>query len=530
MILVPLFLLCADSVVSFERHPNSISIQLDDGRAEIQLLSPGSLRVRRDWARNAGAFAPRRPRYVPYKIEHTSAAIHIATTDLAVELQRSPLRISVSEPGGRMYLISAHASRDGNNLKLDFELNESDRLYGWGVNSQPRQDIRADAKPLVSRRAFLWSSGNYGLYFPRDAAYSLTTSPSGKTSVAVDGTATMEFCLYSGGNAKDVFEKHRACESEEFDLLREHVGWLDPATVPSYATPLPKAWPDALRGAIHVSLSAQPAPVFDLLALRNASDSERKRAELVAALMPLVSKPPGYQVPAAAADLRQMFSLHLITYLQEIKDRGFPVIHPLPFQFPSDAAAADAEDQFLLGDELLIAPHIDGQHRKIYLPQGQWTDLETNRIHRGRQTIERLPVSDRPAMFARNGAILPLETPGAVELHYFPKLGGEYFIYELEQGEITQVHASPAGDYLRLEIEERHGRQYEWVIHNIRRPVGIESQGVRFPHHPTSNLPVGAWRYDSVRSNLHVRVRLQAGDSIIVNCAFSEAVWYLLRP
>lgn len=530
MILAPLLLFCADSIVSFDRHPNSISIQLDDGRAEVQFVSPGAIRVRRDWARNSGAFTPRRPRYVPYKIEQTSEAIRIATTDLAVELQRNPLRISASEPGARKYLTNASANRQDNKLRLEFELNASDRLYGWGANSQPKQEIRADNRSLVSRRAFLLASGNYGLYFPRDATYSLTTSSSGKTSITVDGTGTMEFCVYTGGSAKDVFEKHRTCESSEFDLLREHVGWLDPATVPTYATPLSTTWPDALRSAIHVSLSAQPAPVFDLLALRNVSDAERRRAELLAALMPLVSKPPGYQVPPAAADLRHAFSIHLITYLQEIKDRGFPVIHPLPFQFPSDAAAAEAEDQFLLGDELLVAPHLDGLSRKIYLPQGQWTDLETNQIHRGRQTIARQPVSDRPAMFARNGAILPLETPGAVQLHYFPKLGAEYFIYELEQGEITQVHASPAGDYLRLEIEERHGREYEWVIHNIRRPVSIESQGARLPQHPDSNLPVGAWRYDTIRSNLHLRVRLQAGESIIVNCAFSEGEWYQLRP
>ena len=41
---------------------------------------------------------------------------------------------------------------------------------------------------------------------------------------------------------------------------------------------------------------------------------------------------------------------------QAAHERGAPPMHPLVFDFPSDAAAANLADEFMLGSDLLVAP------------------------------------------------------------------------------------------------------------------------------------------------------------------------------
>ena len=94
----------------------------------------------------------------------------------------------------------------------------------------------------------------------------------------------------------------------------------------------------------------------------------------------------------------------------------------------------------------------------------------------GRRTITvttaALPV------FARNGTIVPLDPPAGMALHYFPKLGAEFFL--LEEDGWTQVHAAPAADVMRLEIESKKAREYQWVVHHVERPVKVGFEGAVF--------------------------------------------------
>jgi len=74
----------------------------------------------------------------------------------------------------------------------------------------------------------------------------------------------------------------------------------------------------------------------------------------------------------------------------ELQDRGFPVWHPLPFEIPDDREGALHADEFLLGDEMLVAPFFDpGDKRSVYLPRGTWTNLETNDATTGPRIADR---------------------------------------------------------------------------------------------------------------------------------------------
>ena len=103
-------------------------------------------------------------------------------------------------------------------------------------------------------------------------------------------------------------------------------------------------------------------------------------------------------------------------------------------------------------------------------------------------------------------------------LHYFPKLGAEFFLLVNDAQAWTQVHASPALDVMRLQIESKKLRDYVWVVHNVARPSAVGFEDARFREVPAeAAMADRTWFYDSARKNLHVRVRVAAGADSIVN-------------
>ena len=53
---------------------------------------------------------------------------------------------------------------------------------------------------------------------------------------------------------------------------------------------------------------------------------------------------------------RDLLTDYFNVYAEESRDRGLPLIRALAMQYPTDAEAAKVSDEFMLGDELLVAP------------------------------------------------------------------------------------------------------------------------------------------------------------------------------
>jgi hypothetical protein len=190
--------------------------------------------------------------------------------------------------------------------------------------------------------------------------------------------------------------------------------------------------------------------------------------------------------------------------------------------FGQDAPALERSDEFLLGDELLIAPVLNPDGNvKVYFPKGLWTDLNTEQIYKGRQELGLRAAPDLLPMFARNGTIVPLQPEGdhsPLELHYFPALGAEFFLAEEADPEVSQFHAAPAGDLVRLEIESRVDRVYDWVLHHSGGCRKVEAGGVEYARvADPKRLAPGTWHFDSGRKSLRIRVRAVAGGDQVVN-------------
>jgi alpha-D-xyloside xylohydrolase len=110
-----------------------------------------------------------------------------------------------------------------------------------------------------------------------------------------------------------------------------------------------------------------------------------------------------------ALRLRYCLLPYLWRTLEEAVATGLPVQRAMPLAFPDDPAAWAFEEQFLFGPDLLVAPVLraDGALR-FYLPHGRWHHLLNGRVYEGGRTHSERLALDEVAVFAREGAEIPI--------------------------------------------------------------------------------------------------------------------------
>jgi alpha-glucosidase len=113
---------------------------------------------------------------------------------------------------------------------------------------------------------------------------------------------------------------------------------------------------------------------------------------------------------------REMLQLRmrLLPYLYGLFDEaartGAPILRPLLFEYPDDPVTYTADDEFLCGDALLVAPITRPgiEHRHVYLPEGTWFQWWTGeRIDGPAHVLAHAPLG-RPAVYARANAAIPM--------------------------------------------------------------------------------------------------------------------------
>ncbi len=108
--------------------------------------------------------------------------------------------------------------------------------------------------------------------------------------------------------------------------------------------------------------------------------------------------------------LRYNLVPYLYHYVCVSHRTGIPMMRSLYLHHPNDENTFSVEDQYYLGDNLLIAPIVTfSDTRKIYLPQGQWIDFWTRKQYEGRQFIEYTAPLNQIPVFVNSSTILPLQ-------------------------------------------------------------------------------------------------------------------------
>jgi alpha-D-xyloside xylohydrolase len=97
------------------------------------------------------------------------------------------------------------------------------------------------------------------------------------------------------------------------------------------------------------------------------------------------------------SEVHQALRPYLVEQSRIACTTGLPPIRHLFLYDHTDPRTFDIEDQYMLGDALLIAPVFeDTEKRDVYLPQGEWQELFSGDIYTGRQMLK-----DYPSPFTR---------------------------------------------------------------------------------------------------------------------------------
>jgi alpha-glucosidase len=168
-----------------------------------------------------------------------------------------------------------------------------------------------------------------------------------------------------------------------------------------------------------------------------------------------------------AIELRYELLPYIYNVMAQSSETGLPALRPLFLEFPDDEHVAAIDDEFLFGQDLLVAPvlHEGAAECEIYLPQGEWFDYWTGKSFAGGTTIQ-LPVTlDSIPMFVRAGGFIfrqPVvqftdEMPGnSLEALLAPAKESEADLYE-DDG---QTLAYRDGQFVRRHFQQmNNGRR-----------------------------------------------------------------------
>jgi alpha-glucosidase (family GH31 glycosyl hydrolase) len=515
------------AVISRDWNAGKLTLHLDDGTAELEWLSPVAFRFSRNWSDAIPRSAPLTHGKIAPELEDVGSTITMRTKYLSVDLDRTDLRLHIHS--GETQVADATLSREGSGAEVRILLARDERIFGLMGGAGAKLNLRGER--LERQHGFFFTSAGYGMFVrsPADCIFDLN-----RGAIEAPGADSMEYVFYYGPTAKEILEQYASLISKN-EVKAAALDLLSPDRLPKETQKLPAApiqsW-DALAGLVRTlnnwSLSGVPYPALDLSVFDGAPANLQRRAADLSMLLPIVYR--GLESSSGENGIdsatRKAWTPYLLTYLREAFDRGYPLIRPLPMQFSRDANSDWQADVFMLGDEVLLAPMVTpGARRRLELPRGNWTDLRTNIEYHGQQTIEVDAPPGRVPMFVRNGWIVPLDAGTILgekmELHYFPSLGAEFFLWEPGIDDNSQFHAAPAGDFVRVEIESQKPRTYEWVLHHTKaaREV-VEESGAYIKVDRREQLRPGAWWHDARNNNLHLMLRAEAGSDRIVNISF----------
>lgn len=208
---------------------------------------------------------------------------------------------------------------------------------------------------------------------------------------------------------------------------------------------------------------------------------------------------------------------YLYTALYEAHENHMPIIRPTFYDFEHDQNTFEENDDFMLGENLLVASVVESgkREREVYLPMHPdgWYDLHTGKwFEGGQQVIIPAPLNYVP-LLAKGGSILPInkaevtfETKREDERGFllFPSKGNGKSSYRLYEDDGLTTEYTHTSAFLIVEMEA-NGKE----IH-----IAMTKEGsYNLPYDKvTFNLPDGEQRLLFVNGN-----QIESGKSVEYN-------------
>ena len=242
-------------------------------------------------------------------------------------------------------------------------------------------------------------------------------------------------------------------------------------------------------------------------------------------------KYPNFPSLLETVKLRYALMPYIYTAARQAYDTGVSLCRPLYYEWPEVNNAYLFEDEYMFGDDILVAPVVtkpesDGMTaRRTWLPEGRWFDVCRNKVVEGNRTFTDRYAMEEISYFFRAGSVIVnnppmmnLNTrPDRLILKVVPGGNGQTKLYEDEgdtegykQGAYTTTTISHEGNTLTILPREGkfagmpESRSYTVEFLAVNRPKAVVIDG--------RQLTDGSWNYDQQRRLLTVNVARTACD------------------
>jgi alpha-D-xyloside xylohydrolase len=109
-----------------------------------------------------------------------------------------------------------------------------------------------------------------------------------------------------------------------------------------------------------------------------------------------------------AVELKYRLMPYVYAQARASSAKGYPMTRPLFFEYPDDPTSWLIEDEYLFGQDLLVAPLFEEtDHRQVYLPPGMWIDYQTGIPYDGARWHDIKAASIPIVVLVRNHAVIP---------------------------------------------------------------------------------------------------------------------------
>ena len=242
---------------------------------------------------------------------------------------------------------------------------------------------------------------------------------------------------------------------------------------------------------------------------------------------------------------------YIYTESRRTYDTGLAFLHPLYYDWPEAAEAYDRRNEYMFGNEMLVAPVTapvanDSAIAKIsiWLPKGDWVEWQTGTHFTGPVTIDRDFSIEQVPVYVKAGSIIPMEPPmrytgekpvDPLILTVLPPEDGrtsEYTVYE-DAGNTpayredvaawTKIQSSLSADgtALTVQVSPARGhypgmlrrRAYELQLPGSWPPQSVAVNGI--PLHQVRQDDAPGWRYTGNTLSTIVRTRSFSTASVV---------------
>ncbi len=227
--------------------------------------------------------------------------------------------------------------------------------------------------------------------------------------------------------------------------------------------------------------------------------------------------------------LRYAMEPYLYTEARRTYDTGIAFLRPLYYDWPEASEAYTNKDEYLFGDQILVAPVVTPADKttglateQVWLPAGEWIEWPTGKHFTGPISITRSFSIDQTPVYLKAGAILPMQpqmeytgqkpvdplivnvwplAPGASSSYSVYEDSGHSVDYQRGVFTRTPIHASQKADTLTVEIGPVEGsfpgmlksRAFELRLPADWPPAAVTVNGVAVPQ--ANALGKGGWSF-----------------------------------